>query len=75
MTNLERIRNMSEKEMVALLVAATRDDLSIFDICVTYCHECAFAKLCSKWESIRKNAGDEFWKKWLNEEVKEDDEP
>ena len=71
MTNLEKIRNMSEKEIVALLIAATRDDLSVFDICVTYCHECVFAKLCSKWESIRKNAGDEFWKKWLNDEVKE----
>ena len=71
MTNLEKIRKMSDDEMAILMIAATRDDISIFDICVTHCHECLFTKLCSKLESIRKNAGDEFWKNWLESEVKE----
>lgn len=71
MTNLEKIRQMSAEEMAEIFNAATRYDISIFDICTTKCHKCVFMRLCSKWEKIEKDMCISEWKKWLNEEAKE----
>lgn len=71
MTNLEKIRKLSEDEMAEILNAATRNDISYFDICTTKCHKCVLMRLCSKWEKIKKDMCISEWKKWLNEEVKE----
>ena len=74
MTNLEKIRNISEQQVIELLIASMRDDLSYVDICSCDCDTCVINKLCINPKEDVRSMGESEWKMWLNEEVKEDDE-
>lgn len=71
MTNLEKIRKMSEQQVIELLLAATRDDLSYFDICSCGCNTCLIHQLCISPKDDVISMGESDWKMWLNKEVEE----
>lgn len=71
MTNLERIRNMSEQQIIDLLMAAMRDDLSYVDICSCDCDVCVIHELCINPKEDVISMGESGWKEWLESEVKQ----
>ena len=71
MTNLEKIRRMSEQQIIDMLMAAVRDDLSYFDICSCDCDTCVIHALCTNPKEDVSSIGESDWKRWLNEEAKE----
>lgn len=71
MTNIEKIRNISEQQVIELLIASMRDDLSYFDICSCDCDTCVIHELCTNQKEDVHSMGESDWKIWLNEEVKE----
>ena len=71
MTNLEKIRNISEQQIIDLLIASMRDDLSYIDICSCDCDACMIHELCTNPKEDVHYMGESDWKSWLNEEVKE----
>ena len=70
MTNLEKIRNISEQQVIELLIASMRDDLSYVDICSCDCDTCVIHALCTNPKEDVHIMGESDWKRWLNEEVK-----
>ena len=75
MTNIEKIRHMSEQQIIDLLMAAMRYGLSYVDICSCDCDTCMIHELCTNPKEDVRSMGESDWKRWLNEEVKEDYEP
>ena len=75
MTNIEKIRHMSEQQIIDLLMAAMRYGLSYVDICSCDCDTCMIHELCTNPKEDVRSMGESDWKRWLDEEVKEDDEP
>ena len=71
MTNLEKIRRMSEQQIIDLLIASTRNNLSYLDICSCDCDTCVIHELCTNPKEDVHSMGESDWKKWLNEEAKE----
>ena len=69
MTNLEKIRNISEQQIIELLIASMRDDLSYVDICSCDCDTCMIHELCTNTKDDVHCMGESEWKMWLNEEV------
>ena len=71
MTNIEKIRRMSEQQVIELLIASMRDDLSYIDICSCDCDTCVIHALCTNPKEDVSSMGESDWKSWLNEETKE----
>lgn len=71
MTNLEKIRKISEQQVIELLLAATRDDLSYFDICSCNCDTCVIQELCISPKDDVISMGESEWKEWLEMEADE----